>query len=90
MLNLRMKIIEWLLGGLEYVLIAHIEGKNGVHHGAVLTQVDDKKDHLQGIIASGMEGNEDIKSIILDGAKKYFSRYEIDSRNFALEIYPTR
>lgn len=91
MLNIRLTIIQWLLGNLDYILVVHRDRGTGEHDGAVLCNAEkETEEHLQAIIASGIENKEAIKSIVLGGAKKYLSRYEIDGRDFAREIYPNK
>lgn len=91
MLNIRLRIIQWLLDNLDFILVIHRDRNTGEHNGAVLYQVgQETEEHLQAIIASGIENREEIKSIVLGGAKMYLSRYEIDGRNFAQEIYPNK
>lgn len=91
MLNIRLTIIKWLLGNLDFILVVHRDRGIGEHDGAVVCHTDVETEKLlQAIIASGIENKEEIKSIVLGGAKKYLSRYEIDARNFAREIYPNK
>lgn len=91
MLNIRLTIIKWLLGNLDFILVVHRDRGTGEHDGAVVCHTCvETEEHLQAILASGIENKEAIKSIVLGGAKKYLSRYEIDARNFAREIYPNK
>ena len=87
MTNLRMKILQALLGNLDYTLVLHDNTKYG-HNGAVLFNGDeDGVLQMGAILSSTMERKEEVKAVILSAAASYLSRYEIDANNFKKAVY---
>lgn len=86
MTNLRMKILQALLGNLDYTLVLHDNTKYG--QGAVLFNGDeDGVLQMGAILSSTMERKEEAKAVILSAAASYLSRYEIDANNFKKAVY---
>ena len=87
MTNLRMKILQALLGDLDYTVALH-DNKGDGHEGAVLFNGDEASIARMGdIFSSAMERKEEVKAVILGAAASYLSRYEIDARNFKKAVY---
>lgn len=78
------------MAGTDYLLLVHRE-RGEQHEGLVVGKIKKEQyDQVTGIIAGVIENDENYRNMILEGAKKYLKRYEVDGRNFALEIYPTK
>ena len=87
MTNLRMKILQALLGNLDYTLVLHDNTEYG-HKGAVLLNGDgDGILQMGAILSSTMESKEEVKAVILSAAASYLSRYEIDATTFKRVVY---
>lgn len=80
----KLKIVERLLKGLDYLIVLHEETEE-YHNGAVIVNADGYE-HLGAILGSAIDDRKDILSIIWDAAKRHFSRYEIDQKQFIKEI----
>ena len=74
MTNLRMKILQALLGDLDYTVALH-DNKGDGHEGAVLFNGDEAGIARMGdIFSSAMERKEEVKAVILGAAASYLSR----------------
>ncbi len=82
-----MKILQALLGNLDYTLVLHDNTEYG-HKGAVLFNGDgDGILQMGAILSSTMESKEEVKAVILSAAASYLSRYEIDATTFKRVVY---
>ena len=80
--EIRLKIASWLLRRFDYFIFAHIE-EDEEQKGYVLY---DYSEHLPKIAKSCMENVDECREFILESAKEYLKRYEVDSRNFIRDI----
>ena len=82
-----MKILQALLGNLDYTLVLHDNTEYG-HKGAVLFNGDgDGILQMGAILSSTMESKEEVKAVLLSAAASYLSRYEIDATTFKRVVY---
>lgn len=77
----RTKIAYWLLRRYDFFLVV-----TDIASGAVMTNWEDDE-AVKGVLESGVRNRDNIRSLILEVAKRYLKRYTIDRDNFAKEIY---
>ena len=89
LVEIRLKIVEFLLRKCHYQLIAHQKTSRG-HLGAIMGYVPDEeaKTHLVEITKQGLSDGENFKELYLAGAEAYLSRYEIDCKDFIKRLDP--
>lgn len=90
MLNIRFKIISWLLRCYDFILIADVPCEDDVHAGVVMetvTKDPEGKKYMTGVLASCMENRPVVADTILDAALAHLRRYEVQSRNFTQKLY---
>ena len=89
LLEIRLKIVEFLLRKCDYQMIVHQKTRKG-HLGAILGYVPDEeaKEHIVAIIKEGLSSRDNFKELYLAGAESYLSRYEIDCKDFIKRLDP--
>lgn len=89
LLEIRLKIVEFLLRKCHYQVIVHQKTRKG-HLGVIMGYVPDEeaKKHIVKIIKGGLSNDKNFKEIYLAGAEAYLSRYEIDCKDFIKRLDP--
>lgn len=83
MMNLKMKIIEWLTKGWDLLVVARC-GANG----CVFMNADEESEkHLRAILYSAFRNDqEQVKSLILGAAEDWLKEREVETKNFIEKI----
>ena len=89
LLEIRLKIVEFLLRKCHYQMIVHQKTRKG-HLGVIMGYIPDEeaKEHILKIINEGLTSEMKFRDIYLAGAEAYLSRYEIDCKDFIKRLDP--
>lgn len=82
-MDLKVKIISWLIRKWDFLLVA----RDGIEGMVVYEEDNDKRGNLATILYSCMEYKDEVKELTLSAAEKYLSRYEIEGRNFCKRVF---
>ena len=89
LLEIRLKIVDFLLRKCDYQMIVHQKKRKG-HRGAIMGYVPDEeaKKHILYIIKKGLSSDVRFRDLYLAGAEAYLSRYEVDCKDFIKRLDP--
>lgn len=85
-LNTKIKIFRFLLGKDNEFVLVDIDRSKAEGTVAICTP-DESATNLVSTAKGMMEIDSRFKNFILDTAKSYLQRYEIDCKNFCKEVY---